>query len=55
MKRNISQRENGKKLYTPTEQSLKKVLANSGYSADIADKIWKCYNPPELNDNKLKK
>ncbi|MGD0644973.1 MAG: hypothetical protein ABSA75_08725 [Candidatus Bathyarchaeia archaeon] len=48
-------RENGKKRKAPLEQSLKKVLANSGISEDAADKIWKWYNTPELNGSKLKK
>lgn len=47
-------RENGKKQNAPSERSLKKGLANSGYSEDITDKIWKWYNPPELNNCKLK-
>jgi hypothetical protein len=49
------QRKNGKKREAPSERSLKRVLANSGYSEDIADKIWKWYNPPELKGGKLKK
>jgi hypothetical protein len=49
------QRQNGKKQKAPSERSLKKVLANSGYSEDIADKIWKWYNPSELNGSKLQK
>ena len=44
------QRKNGKKQNAPSERSLKRVLANSGYSEDIADKIWKWYNPPEKKD-----
>jgi hypothetical protein len=47
--------QNGKKQDAPSEQSLKRVLANSGFSEDIADKIWKWYNPPELNGSNLKK
>lgn len=35
---------NGKKQCSPSERSFKKVLANSGYSEAIADKICKCYN-----------
>jgi hypothetical protein len=46
---------NDKKQIALPEPSLKKVLANSGYSKDIADKIWKWYNPPELKGSKLKK
>lgn len=42
---NMSHPQNGKRPYTPSEQSLKKTLANSGYSKVIADKIWKWYNP----------
>ena len=49
------QRKNGKKQKTPSEHSLKRVLANSGYPEDIADKIWKWYNPPEINGTKSKK
>jgi len=49
------QRQNGKKQNAPSERSLKKGLANSGYFEDITDKIWKWYNPPELNGGKLKK
>jgi hypothetical protein len=51
----MQQRQNGKKQDAPSEGSLKRVLANSGYSEEIADKIWKWYNPPELNGSKLKK
>ena len=47
--------QNGKKQDAPSEGSLKRVLANSGFSEDIADKIWKWYNPPELNGSNLKK
>jgi len=50
----MQQRQNGKQQYTPLEQSLKKTLANSGYSENVADKIWKYYNLQELNSNKLK-
>ena len=49
------QRKNGKKQDALSERSLKRVLSNSGYSEDIADKIWKWYNPSELKGNKLKK
>ena len=48
----MQQRQNGKKQDEPLEGSLKRVLASSGYSEDIADKIWKWYNPPELNESK---
>jgi len=51
----MQQRQNGKKQNAPSERWLKRVLANSGYSEDIADKIWKWYNPPELKGSKLKK
>ena len=51
----MQQQQNGKKKHTPSEQSLKKTLANSGYSESIADKIWKWYNPPEISSNHLKK
>ncbi len=50
----MQQRQNDKKQDAPSEGSLKRVLANSGYSEDIADKIWKWYNPQELNNSKLK-
>jgi len=43
------QRQNDKKQRAPSERSLKRVLANSGFSEPIADKIWNWYNPPELN------
>ena len=29
----------------PSERVLKRVLANSGYSENAMDKIWKWYNP----------
>jgi hypothetical protein len=48
-------RQNGKKQNAPSERSLKRVLASSGYSEDVADKIWKWYNPPEPNASKPKK
>jgi hypothetical protein len=48
-------RQNGKKQCSPSERSLKRGLANSGYSKDIADKIWKCYNLQELEGKKKKK
>jgi hypothetical protein len=44
-----------KKKYTPSERSLKKTLANSGYSEGTADKVWKWYNPTELTSSNLKK
>jgi hypothetical protein len=47
-KRICKQRENSKKQNAPSVQSLKKTLANSGYSENIADKIWKYYNLQEL-------
>jgi hypothetical protein len=31
------------------EGTLKKMLVNSGYSENVTDKIWKWYNPPEIN------
>jgi len=55
MKNDMQRRKNGKKQDVPSEGSLKRVLANSRYSEDIADKIWKWYNPPELNYSKPKK
>ena len=51
----MQRRQNGKKQKAPSERSLKRVLANSGYSEDTADKIWKWYNPPDLNGKKTKK
>ena len=48
-------RKNCKKQNAPSERSLKRVLANSGYSEDTADKIWKWYNPPLINGTKSKK
>ena len=49
------QRESSKKQNAPSEHSIKRVLVNSVYSENTADKIWKLYNPPKLNGNKLKK
>jgi len=49
------QRQNSKKQNAPSERYLKRVLANSGFSEEITDKIWKWYNPPELNGTKPKK
>jgi hypothetical protein len=54
MKKAMQQRQNGKKQDAPSEGSLKRVLANSGFSEDIADKIWKWYNPPELSGTRRK-
>ena len=51
----MRQPQNDKKKYTPSERSLKKTLDNSGYSNEIADKIWKWYNPIELKSSNLKK
>lgn len=39
------QRQSAKKLHAPSEGSLKRVLADSGYSEETAYKIWKWYNP----------
>jgi hypothetical protein len=40
--------ENGlKKQRDPSELILKNDLNNSGYSENVADKIWKWYNPIE--------
>ena len=50
----MQKRQNGKKQNAPSERLIKRVLANSGYSEDIADKIWKWYNPPELNGTSQK-
>ena len=47
MKKSLRQQQNGKKKYATSERSLKKTLATSGYSKDVADKIWKWFNPPE--------
>ena len=52
MKKSLLQQQKGKKKYAPSERSLRKTLANSGYSRDIADKIWKWYNPPESSGGK---
>lgn len=48
------QRKIAKEQYTPSERSFKRDLANSGYSKDLADKIWKCYNMQEINSNTKK-
>ena len=29
------------------ESHFKETLANSGYSENISDKVWKWYNPPK--------
>jgi hypothetical protein len=47
-------RQNGKNQHTPSERSLKRELADSGFSENVADKIWKWYNPPD-DLNKFKK
>ena len=47
--------KNGKKQHAPSERSLKRVLANSGYSEDLADKIWKWYNPPDFKGQQAEK
>jgi hypothetical protein len=54
-KKDMFQRQNGKKQYAPSERSFKRGLANCGYSESIADKIWKYYHLQQLNGNKLKK
>jgi hypothetical protein len=33
-----------RKHNSPSEYSFKKILADFGYSTDIADRIWKWYN-----------
>ena len=50
----MSRRQNDKKQKAPSEHSLKTVLGKFGYSKDTTDKIWKWYNPSELNGSKLK-
>jgi hypothetical protein len=50
----MNQRQNGKKQNTPLERSFKRVLANSGYSDTLAEKIWEVYNLQEPNGNKPK-
>ena len=50
----MTQRQNGKKQNTPSERSFKRVLANSGYSKAIAERIWEVYNLQEPNGNKPK-
>ena len=49
------QRKKGKKQDAPSERTLKRVLTNSGYSEDAADKIWKWYNPPDLKGQQAEK
>ena len=51
MKKGV-QYQKGKKKYAPSERSLKKILVNSGYSGDMAGKIWKWYNPRESSGSK---
>jgi len=48
----MSQRQNGKKQNTTLERSFKRVLANSGYSDALAEKIWEVYNLQEPNSHK---
>jgi hypothetical protein len=50
-KRILMQEEDRKNQNIPSEHSIKRVLANYGYSETITDKILKMYNPPELDDN----
>jgi hypothetical protein len=54
-KRILMQQENRIEQNIPSEPSIKRVLANSGYSETIADKILKLYNPPEIDYSKFKK
>jgi hypothetical protein len=49
----MSQMQNDKKQNTPSEQSLKTDLVNSGYSDVIMDKIWKWYNPSESKNSNI--
>jgi hypothetical protein len=49
----MSQRQNSKKQYASSESVFKKVLANSGYSETIADKIWKVYDLQETKKNSI--
>jgi hypothetical protein len=46
----MQQWRNSRKQNSPSELLLKEVLANAGYSENIADNIWKWYNPPEENE-----
>jgi hypothetical protein len=39
----MQQRQHGKK-------ALKELLANSGYSENVTDKVWKWYNPPKKKE-----
>ena len=50
----MSQRQNGKKQNTTLERSFKRVLANSGYSDALAEKIWEVYNLQEPNGHMSK-
>lgn len=49
---NVSDPSNNKEEELPSECSLKRKLANSGYSKTIANKVWKWYNPPEIDNAK---
>lgn len=41
----MQQENNRGRQRATSERSFKKVLGCSGYSGNVADKIWKWYNP----------
>ena len=43
----MQQKQNGKNEEAPEDCTLKKDLANSGFSEDVTEKIWKWYHPSE--------
>lgn len=44
----MRQKTKGKQNIAPSERSFKSVLANSGLSKNVSNKVWDWYNPPEL-------
>jgi hypothetical protein len=51
----VQQKQNCKNEDALVSRTLEKVLVNSGFSENMAKKILKLYNPPELNESKSKK
>ncbi|HUK84492.1 MAG TPA: hypothetical protein VLU95_01380 [Candidatus Acidoferrum sp.] len=41
------QQHSGGKLKAPSQRYFKKNLTNSGYTDNLANKVWEWYNPTE--------
>lgn len=43
-------RHSGGKSKAPSQRFFMKNLTDSGYTDDLANKVWEWYNPPEQQD-----